>query len=119
MSDHVGSDEIAEDVDKGREQRQKRRTDRGDPMPFDRGYDFEVYAGRVGSMDVLQERLRRLGPRECARQQCAVSLVAHSEAQILGHLRPRLLHRRAKGRDLRRAGGLALEQLASELSSRR
>jgi hypothetical protein len=78
-------------------------------MPFDRGHDLEVNAGRVGSVDVFQERLVELSACEGSRQERAASLVAHRTSKVLGYLRARLLHRRAKAGGLRRAGGLALE----------
>jgi hypothetical protein len=78
-------------------------------MSFDCGYDLEVNAGRVGSVDVFQERLLGLSACEGSRQQRAASLVPHCTSQVLGNLRARLLHRRTKRRSLCRSGGLALE----------
>src|ERR1043166_1122494 len=73
---HVGSNEIAEDVDERREQRFQRRVNGRGAMALDAGDDVQLNVAVGGPADVLQHGLVGLCAEKCPGDQGVVSVVA-------------------------------------------
>ena len=110
---HVRSNEVAENVDERRKQRFERRAHGGRTVTLDAADDVQVNAGGIGTANILQHGVVRLGSGERSHEQRAVTILTHGAPQVVGHARARSLHRRAEPRRLRRARHVALEQLPS------
>ena len=74
---HVRSNEVAENVDDRREQRFERRAHGGRTVTLDAADDVQLHPGGVGTANILQHGVIRLGSRERSHEQRTVPILAH------------------------------------------
>jgi hypothetical protein len=114
---HVRSNETAENIDEGCEQRFESRRDSGNAMAIRAGDDsVETNTGTAIPVQGRQHRMFGFHGRERSREQRIVSVVADGEAQVVADASAQALHGGGDGRRLPRAGDFTRQEVARHLT---